>query len=257
MDIKVLIRNPETGDIERTSITYSGSVPENVWKNLNRRLLKYDAGGRFFPGGNAMDAYQEAIRQITESAKRLESGEIVLKTATDETYLTSVGYNALKQYILRKVQPNRDTYRSVEDKTVGRGAVGEDGFDIDNHNGAEDHPRKAMKDACNEKCEQSIPAGSALTAQELVQQLHADESYGQRQDKALNELAEIVEVLLKGNRKLGEKACDFFAAFIVADGNKVKAAQLIAIGKTKFYEEWPRLLAAARKVAEKTSRSGL
>lgn len=245
--IHVLYRHAESGLIEATPSVYSGPIPEKVWKNLNRQLLKLDAGQYFYPC-DAMDAYQDAVRRIAERALRLKRGEIVLEKATDVTYLTSVGYRALYRYHLRTVQPLRNVYRLVERKTVGRGAVGEDGFDIDNYDGTEDNPDKAMTDAFDEKCVESIPVGSALTARQLVETLPGVPSMNERREMAVNLLGEICENLLKKNRA-NQVIVDAFAAYIVSNGDLRQAAALCRVSERTFYARWPKFLKAAKGAA--------
>lgn len=247
--VPVLYRHPETGFIEPATVAYSGPIPKKVWVNLNRQFLKLDAGQYFYPS-DGMDAYQEAVNQTATTAERLNRGEIVLTQATPVTYLTGVAYKALYRYHMREVQPKRKIYRAVEEKTVGRGAVGEDGFDIDNYDGTEDNPDKTMTDACNERCIESIPVGSALTAQQLVESLPGVPYMCERREKALDLLGEICENLLKADR--GNRIIiDAFAAYIVAKGNLLVAASLLRMGKSCFYENWPKWLRTARAAAER------
>lgn len=247
MDREVLIRNPETGDIERKSVAYSGSIPRTVWRNLNRRLLKLDYGGYFYPC-DAMDAYQEAVRQVSEGVARLKRGEITLKKATPETYLTAIAYRALCRYHLREVAPRRAAYRAVEETTVARGAVGEDRFDIDNYNGTEDSPDKSLTDIFDEPCEETLPVGSALTAQQLVETLPGLPSMRERRETALNLLGEICENLLKRNRAY-RIIIDAFAAYIVAECNLRQAAALCRVPLRTFYARWPKFLKLAKGAA--------
>ena len=249
MRIQVLYRHHESGLIEPAVCNYEGHVPEKVWKRLNRRFLKLDAGRYFYPL-EPMDAYQDAVAQVTEKAERIARGEIVLRDASAETYLTSAANLAFLKFHERKVQPARAIYHRVANKTAGRGAVGEDRFDIDNYDGTQDCPDKTMTDISDEPCEESVPLGTAMTAQQLVESLPGYPSRREREEKATAVLGEICERLLATDRKIGREITDVFAAYVAADGNHFAAAHLVHIGKNRWYRSWPRWLALARRAAE-------
>ena len=157
--------------------------------------------------------------------------QLVLRKATPETYLTSTAKLAFLNFHKRKVQPVRETYRSVERRTMGRGAVGEDGFDIDNHNGAEDCPDKIMSDLSDEPCEESLPAGTPMHV---------------RAERALNFLSELCERILLTDRKIGNEVVLAFAAYICCDGNIVEASKFARISKNRFYGKFGYWCACAR-----------
>ena len=247
--VPVLCRHPQTGFFEPALCDYEGPVPVKVWPRLNKHFLKLQAGNYFFPL-DPEDAYQEAVAFVADKARLIREGKLVLRKATSETYLTSTAKLAFLNFHVRKVQPVRETYRSVERRTMGRGAVGEDGFDIDNYDGTRDNPDKAITDISEEPCEESVPVGSAMTAQQLVETLPGIPSRREREEKATALLGEICERLLKSpDRKLGEEIVNVFAAFIVADGNHFEAARLAHIGKNRWYREWPRWCRLARVAA--------
>ena len=251
--VQVLYRHHESGLIEPAVCNYKGPVPEKVWERLNRRFLKLDATRYFFPL-EPMDAYQDAVAQVTEKAVRIARGEIVLRKATRETYLTSAANLAFLNFHERRVQPVREVYRRVANKTAGHGAVGEDGFDIDNYDGTQDCPDKTMTDISGELCQESVPLGTAMTAQQLAESLPGYPSLRERQEKAAVLLGEICERLLATDRKTGEEIVDVFAAYVAADGNHFAAAHLVHIGKNRWYRSWPHWLALARRAAEAGER---
>lgn len=252
-----LIRNPKTGDVEKIRAAYRGNVDAKVYERVGKRFLKLDAGGYFWPL-DGMDAYGEAIEQIEKMQKRLERGEVVLDTASPVTYLVNVGARSLLHFHQRQVAPVRETHRAVERHTSGRGAVGEDSFDIDNYDGTQDAPDKAMCDACGDVCEESLPAGSALTAQQLVEQLPGLPTRRERRDQAQVLLREICSALIEDGvggvcAKAGVEPMRIvkaFCAYILEDGNFPKAAKRAKIGINRFYAEWPRWIAIARTVGE-------
>jgi len=246
--IPFLYRHPETGYFEPRPCAYDGPVSLKVWKRLNRQFLKLNAGNYFWPSDGA-DAYGEAITSVCTAAGKIVRGEIVLKNDSPDPYLTGVAFKALYRYHLREVMPQRAVYRAVEKQTIGNGAVGEDGFDIDNHNGAEDYPDKTMTDACGDQCIESIPVGSALTAQQLVESLPGFPDARERQEKALNCLDDLCRAMTAADPK-NEEAVDAFAAYIVAECDMVEAARLIHVPKTTYYRKWPAWLAAAKKVGK-------
>lgn len=247
--VPVLYRHPQTGFFETALCDYEGPVPVKVWPRLNRHFLKLQAGNYFFPL-DPEDAYHEVIAFVSDKARLIRKGKLVLRKATPETYLTSTAKLAFLNFHVRKVQPVRATYRIVERRTMGRGAVGEDGFDIDNYDGTQDGPDKAITDISDEPCEESVPVGSAMTAQQLVEALPGIPSRREREGKAAALLDEICERLLKSSdRKLGEEIVNVFAAFIIADGNHFEAARLAHIGKNRWYASWKMWLAAAKRAA--------
>ena len=236
--VPVLYRHPQTGFFEPALCDYEGPVPVKVWSRLNKQFLKLQAGNYFFPL-DSEEAYQDAVAYVAEKARLIRDGKLVLRKATPETYLTSTAKLAFLNFHKRKVQPVREIYRSVERRTMGCGAVGEDGFDIDNYDGTQDNPDKIMCDISEEPCHGTIPVGTAMTAQQLVETLPGIPYRREREEKATALLGEICEGLLASkDRKLGEEIVNVFAAYIVADGNHFEAAHLVHIGKNRWYRCW-------------------
>lgn len=246
--IAVLARHPVNEEIEPIETTYSGPIPPKVWKRLNARFLKLNAGNYFYPL-DAMDAYQSAIAEVAAKADRIASGELVLVRATPETYLTSAANLALLNFHLRKVQSARNIHRRIEQTTCGTGAVGEDGFDIDNHNGAEDAPDSIMCTISGEPYEASVPTGAAMTAQQLAEALPGVPSYRERRELAQRMLGDICEAALRKSRPLGEEMTLVFAAYIVSEGNHHAAAGLIQCKRSTWFNRWKRTLSAAKTLA--------
>jgi len=249
MTIPYLYRHAETGYFEPRPCAYDGPVSLAVWKRLNRQFLKLEAGNYFYPCDGA-DAYAEAITRVCETAERIERGEIVLEKASADTYLTGVAFKTLCRFHLREVMPRRDVYRRVEDLTVGNGAVGEDGFDIDNYDGTKDMPDKTMTDACGEPCTESIPIGSAMTAQQLVEALPGNPSYSERRDIARALLEDLYTAL-------GDAVCvSAFRAYVTAEGVFPEAARLIHVSQATYYRNWPVWIALAKNSEKKTPSQG-
>lgn len=117
MCVPVLRRDALSGLIEPVPCPYAGPVPPLVWRNMNRQLLKLHSAAYFYPG-DPMDAYGEAVRAVTRRAERVSRGEIVLRKATADTYLTSVAYKTFLQFHLRQVKPQRDLYRRAGDSAA-------------------------------------------------------------------------------------------------------------------------------------------
>lgn len=245
--VPVLYRHPQTGFFEPALCDYDGPVPQKVWPRLNKHFLRLQAGNYFYPL-DPEEAYHEVVAYVSDKARMIRDGRLVLRKATPETYLTSTAKLAFLNFHTRKVRPVRETYRSVERRTMGRGAVGEDGFDIDNYDGTQDNPDKIMCDISDEPCHGTVPAGTALTAQQLVETLPGVPYRKEREEKATALLGEICERLLKSSdRKLAEEIVKVFAAYIVADGNHFEAAHLAHIGKNRWYANWKMWLAKARE----------
>jgi len=243
--VMFLRRNPENGEVEKVWGEYRGAIDPKVFERVGRRFLKLEAGGYFWPL-DGMDAYGAAIQAVEQVAARIESGEVVLAKASPSTYLGNVGAMALLNFHQRRVQRARQTYRAVERRTMGRGSVGEDGFDIDNYDGTQDQPERAMCEACGEKASESIHVGCAWTAQQMVEQLPGVPWARERRDRAAALLGEICAVLV-GRHPDVVRA---FTAYVQADGNFVQAAHLAHIGVNRFYREWAHWLALARAVGE-------
>lgn len=117
MCVPVLRRDALSGLIEPVPCPYAGPVPPLVWRNMNQQLLKLHSAAYFYPG-DPMDAYGEAVRAVTRRAEGVSRGEIVLRKATADTYLTSVAYKTFLQFHLRQVKPLRDLYRRDGDSAA-------------------------------------------------------------------------------------------------------------------------------------------
>jgi len=261
MKVPILYRHAESGLIEPVESEYSGPVMTRVWKNMNRQLLKLDAGSYFFPC-DALDAYAEAVNKVEETAGRIVRGEIVLNKASPVTYLTGVAYKAYYRFHLRQVQPQRELYRRVESKTCGRGAVGEDGFDIDIFVATQGSPSKKMCGAFGVAPDVDLPVGSAMTAQQLAESLPGIPWARERHERAVAALAEIYAALERGGADggralpVGRLAAKAFRAYVMADCDMVLAARIAGVSKTDFYRKWPTWLAVAKKLGKKSVPRG-
>jgi len=245
--VPVLCRMQGSGLIEPHECAYTGPVMEAVWKNMNRQLLKLDAGAYFYPC-DAMDAYHEAVRNVEKQAGRIVRGDICLAHATPLTYLTTVAYNTFYHFHLREVQQLRDRYRRIEAKTCGHGAVGEDGFDAENDDGTLRAPGAALRQMFETPTGGERPDASAMTAQQLAEALPGMPWARERRAWAAAALEEIYAAL--GRDPLARRIVRAFRAYVKADGNMVLAAQLADLSKTVFYRRWPTWLARAEKVGK-------
>jgi len=233
-----LVRNLETGEIEKRPFFYEGPVPEKAWTNYNRAFLKLRSVKYFYPE-DPMDAYHEGIAAAEDAARRLAAG-LVLRNATPVTYVANAGRLALLHFHERRVLPLRRQYRAVEKMTEGIGAVGEDGLDIDNFDPTALEPSMAMREACMPgKCEAEAPL---MTARELGELLPGFTNGETRIQLARS----ILETLFA---RLPKEIVRSFRAYVAAEGNFVHAASLAGISKTRYYRCWPAWIKAARKVA--------
>lgn len=248
MKIPVLDFNPLTGEFTTRESAYHGPITEKAWRGINKKFLDDYAAGKFYPL-SPEDAYQSAVHEAEKAAAKIADGLQFEKKTAPETYEIGAAKLRLLNHGIREVTPARNAYRAVESKTMGRGAVGEDGFDIDNHNGAEDSPDKIMCDLSDEPCEESVPAGTPSTAQALADGLRGGTPMHVRAEHALNYLSELCERILLTDRKIGNEVVLAFAAYIVCDGNIVEASKLAHISKNRFYRKFSYWCAWARAAA--------
>lgn len=248
MKIPVLDYNPLTREFTTRESAYDGPITEKAWRGINKKFLDDYATGKFYPL-RPEDAYQSAVLEAEKAAAKIADGLQLKKKCTPETYEIGAAKLKLLNLGIREVTPARNAYRAVESKTIGRGAVGEDGFDIDNHNGAEDCPDKIMSDLSDEPCEESVPAGTPSTAQALADGLRGGTPMSVRSERALNFLSELTERILLTDRKIGNEVVLAFAAYICCDGNIVEASKLAHISKNTFYGKFSYWCAWARAAA--------
>ena len=248
MKTSVLEIDITTGKFTPRESNYNGPITQKAWRGINKRFLDASGAGKFYPLGPE-DAYQSAVLEAEKAAAKIANGLALEKKTTPETYEIAAAKLTLLNHGIRDVTPARNLYRAIESKTMGRGAVGEDGFDVDNHNGADDCPDKAMCDISGETCEESAPAGTPSTAQALADGLRSGTPMHVRAERALNHLSELCERILATDRKMGETVVLAFAAYIVCDGNFVEACRLAHISKDRWYRDWPLWCRWARAAA--------
>ena len=246
--------NPLTREFVARESVYNGPITGKAWRGINKKFLDAYGAGKFYPLGPE-DAYQSAVMEAEKAAAKITNGLVLKKKTTPETYEIAAAKLKLLNLAIRDVTPARNLYRAIESKTVAKGAVGEDDFDIDNHNGAEDCPDKIMSDLSDEPCEESVPAGTPSTAQALADGLHGRTPMHVRAERALNHLSELCERILATDRKIGEEIVLAFAAYIVCDGNIVDASRLAHISKNRFYKKFGYWCAWARAAARELPRT--
>ena len=247
--VPVLQFDHDTHEFVPVMSAYDGPITEKAWRGINKTFLDDYAAGKFYPL-EPEDAYQYAVLEAEKAAAKITDGLQLTKKCTPETYEIGAAKLKLLNHGIREVTPARNAYRAVESQTMGRGAVGEDGFDIDNHNGAEDCPDKIMCDLSDEPCEESVPAGTPSTAQSLADGLRGGTPMHVRAERALNYLSELCERILLTDREIGNMVVLAFAAYICCDGNIVEASKLAHISKNTFYGKfgyWCRWARAAAR----------
>lgn len=244
MKAQILYPHPQTGLIESRSYDYEGPVPEKVWKRFAKEFCKLDAARYFWPC-DSIDAYQEGLKHIVETAEHIRLGEIVLERASPTTYLTRVGRTALLHYHEKKVLPVRRSYREVEKQTAGIGEIGIDSFDIDNVDLEAQDPSQMFRDMFehDDENEFNVPE---MTAQELGELLPGVPNGETR----LRLARQILDAIIA---KLPKEAARAFWGYLAANGNFLMAAQIVGISKTKFYRLWPTWIRMAREIGEKST----
>lgn len=223
-----------TGGFVPRTCEYEGPVSPKAWNGINSWFLKLNASGRFYPLSPA-DALQIAVKAAESAADKVAAGLRLKDGVSADTYVIGAAKLAMISHIERRIKPIRETYRSIERRTTGRGAVGEDRFDADNHNGAEDAPTREMSEA------DGLRGGTPLHV---------------RAERALNRLGELCERILATDRKMGETVVLAFAAYIVCDGNFVRACKLAHISKNRWYRDWPLWCRWARAAAREYGKEG-
>lgn len=253
--VPILYRHAESGLIEPIESAYAGRVPECVWKNVNRQLLKLDAGRYFYPL-DAMDAYAEAVNKVEVAAESIACGEVVLNRASPVTYLTGVAHKTFYRFHLRKVQPLRELYRQVGRKVTGRGTVGEDGFDSDNYDATQNAPSEKMCGAFKVSPDAETVGSSAMTIQQLAESLPGLPWAQERRDRAASALEEIYAAMTGTAGDCAQSAVKAFRAYVKAECDMVQAARIAGISKTDFYRKWPAWIKFARKVGKNRTCRG-
>lgn len=244
-----------TGGFVPRTCEYEGPVSPKAWNGINSWFLRLNASGRFYPLSPA-DALQIAVKAAESAAAKVAAGLRLKDGVSADTYVIGAAKLAMISHIERRIKPIRETYRSIERRTTGRGAVGEDRFDADNHNGAEDAPTREMSEADGEHDGGTPPAGTPATAQTLADGLRGGTPLHVRAERALNRLGELCERILATDRKMGETVVLAFAAYIVCDGNFVRACKLAHISKDRWYRDWPLWCRWARAAAREHGKEG-
>lgn len=237
-----------TGEFVPHECEYEGPIGKEAWKSIASCFLKKNASARFYPLSPA-DAWQTAVKAAESAARKIAGGLVLRKGVRPSTYIIGAAKLALHDFIERQVNPARETYRTIEQRTMGKGAIGEDHFDADNHNAADGAHSKEMSEASDDDTGETPPPGTPSTAQALANALRGGTPMHIRAERALNRLSELCERILATDRRMGETIVLAFAAYIVADGNFAEACKLAHISKDRWYRDFPLWCKWARAAA--------
>lgn len=240
--VTILVRSRTTGRIRPKKVEYDGLVPPKVWERINFQFIERKPEEFFFPK-DPMEVYDETLALVEAKARQIASGLLVLERSTPETYLVGVALLHWRNYHLRKVQPEREAYRLLEETRrhiaercqIERGKTAAEGADVGGESCA-----NAIE--CNAE-ERIAPLG----------ELRGGTPTHVRDERATNRIAELLFRIqrTKGCLTVWRTLVDVAAAFIVADGNQVEAAKLLGMSKSNWYRKWPYwcrwFLAAAKE----------
>ena len=237
--VPILRRNPETAAFEPIPCHGTTAVPPLVWRRLNRRFLKLNAAGYFYPL-DPMDAYNAVAAELVAAAENLPR----LATASPETYLTGAMRQRLADCHKYRVLPVRRDYRAVASRLS---AAEERRERTTEHPEGPDVGYAASAAAT----EGGDPAGGGsaapLTAQQLAEALPATPSAHERRDWAAAELANLMPHLPEIIRRA-------FRAYLRTDGDFRLMALESGISLTHLYRRWRGWLATARAIGENVNR---
>ena len=250
--ITLLTRSRTTGRIRPKTFKCRGTVDAKVWDRINYLFLDKKPEEYFFPK-DPMEVYDETLALVEAKGRLIASGQLVLEKSKPETYLVSVALIHWLNYHNRVVQPERETYRLMEQTRrhiaeqcqIERGRNAAEGADVG-----------------GEACLGAIEC----TAEERLAplgELRGGTPMSVRSERALNRIAELLFRIQRTKNALPvwRTLIDVCAAFIVADGNMVEAAQLLGMSKSTWYRKWPYWLrwfrAAAKENAAWEKKQGL
>ena len=242
--ITLLTRSKTTGRIRPKNVEYDGTVDEKVWNRINHLFQDKKPEEYFFPK-DPMEVYNETLALVEEKARLIASGQLVLEKSTPETYLVGVALIHWLNYHIRQVQPEREAYRQLEGPRrhiaeqcrIERGRTAAEGADVSG---------EALLSAIECTAEERLaPLG----------ELRGGTPMSVRGERALNRIAELLFRIQRTKNALPvwETLLSVAAAFIVADGNMVEAAQLLGISKSTWYRKWPTWCAWFRAAAKESA----
>ena len=285
--IPVCYRHPGSRMIEVKEVAYDGPIPRKVMVRFNKIFLKQAANGYFFPL-DEMDAYQDIWLALSRKAASLreegqrskgkgqtmEDNHHCLTSdlnlgpkASAATYLTSCAKIMLMNWQKRKVTPEREMFRQIEDKHLGEhGAVGIDDFDADNWNPVDDewcvgesfsrverekgriYSRVERIDGLVGRDDPIAPLDGEMTAWSLGEELEYE--MPERQIDARKKLGAILAALGELESDFAQEAIAGFVAYVRANGDQCAAARLMGISKSGYYEKMKLWRALALRVAK-------
>ena len=226
--ITLLTRSKTTGRIRPKTVEYDGTVDAKVWDRINYLFLKKNPEEYFFPK-DPMEVYGETLALVEAKGRLIASGQLVLEKSTPETYLVGVAQLHWLNYHNRKVRPEREAYRQLEETRrhiaeqcqIERSGNAAEGADV----GGE-----ALLGAIECTAEERLaPLG----------ELRGGTPMSVRSERALNRIAELLFRIRHTDHAVWETLLSVAAAFIVADGNMVEAARLLGMSKSSWYRKWP------------------
>ena len=239
--ITLLTRSKTTGRIRPKTVKYEGPVDAKVWNRINYLFLDMKPEEHFFPK-DPMEVYNETLALVEAKARQISSGQLVLEKSKPETYLVGVARLYWRNYHNRKVQPEREAYRQLEQTRrhiaeqcqIERGRTAAEGADV----GGE-----ALLTAIECTAEERLaPLG----------ELRGGIPMSVRRERAINRLAEYLHRIQRTKNALPvwRTLIDVCAAYDVADGNHVEAAALLGMSKSTWYRKWPTWCAWFRAAAK-------
>ena len=228
--VTLLTRSKTTGRIRPKTFKCKGTVDAKVLNRINHLFQDKKPEEYFFPK-DPMEVYDETLALVEAKGRLIASGQLVLEKSRPETYLVGVAQLHWLNYHTRQVQPERETYRQLEQT---RRHIAEQCQVERNGNAAEgaDVGGEALLAAIECTAEERLaPLGD----------LRGGTPMSVRGERALNRIAELLFRIQRTKNALPmwETLLSVAAAFIVADGNMVEAAQLLGMSKSSWYRKWP------------------